>query len=81
MKAQYLVDMMNDISAFFDSESGHAEAPNSVASHVSRFWEPRMRREIIAYLQKSGGTGLSDVSLKAVALLAEQAAGKSPAAH
>jgi len=81
MKAQYLVDMVNDIGAFFDAESGHAEAPKSVASHVSRFWDPRMRREIIAHYQKSGGAGLSDVALKAVALLAQQAAEKSSEAH
>jgi formate dehydrogenase subunit delta len=81
MKAEYLVEMMNDIGAFFEAESGHSDAPKSVASHVSRFWDPRMRREIIAHYQKGGGAGLSDVSLKAVALLAQQAAEKSSGVH
>ncbi|OFV93601.1 MAG: hypothetical protein A3H95_08760 [Acidobacteria bacterium RIFCSPLOWO2_02_FULL_64_15] len=74
MKADYLVEMVNDIGAFFTSEAGLKEAPKGVADHIARFWDPRMRREIIAHYQASGGTGLSDVSLKAIALLAQQAA-------
>jgi formate dehydrogenase subunit delta len=74
MKTDYLVEMVNDIGAFFTSEAGLKEAPNSIADHIARFWDPRMRREIIAYYQASGGAGLSDVSLKAIALLAQNAA-------
>jgi formate dehydrogenase subunit delta len=78
MKADYLVNMANDIGAFFVGEAGVAEAPKNIASHITRFWDPRMRREIIAHYQSSGGAGLSDVSLKAIALLAQQSA-QSPA--
>ncbi len=77
MNPEYLVEMVNDISAFFVTETDHEEAPKSVASHISRFWDPRMRREIIAYYQSSKGAGLSDTSLRAVALLAQEAAAKS----
>jgi formate dehydrogenase subunit delta len=77
MKAQYLVDMANDIGAFFVSEAGESEAPKSIANHITRFWDPRMRREMIAYYQAKGGAGLSDVALKAVAQLTLEAAQKS----
>jgi formate dehydrogenase subunit delta len=73
MNIEYLVNMANDIGAFFIGESGAADAPKNIASHLTRFWDPRMRREIIAHYQSKGGAGLSDVSLKAVALLAQQA--------
>lgn len=79
MNPEYLVEMVNDISAFFVTETDHEEAPKSVASHISRFWDPRMRREIVAHYQSAKGVGLSDTSLRAVALLAQQAAAKSTA--
>ena len=68
MDVERLVAMANDIAAFFDAEAGPAAA-DSVRNHISRFWEQRMRREIIAHLQK-GGTGLSATARAAVEKLA-----------
>ena len=64
-----LVAMANDIAAFFDSESDKAVAADGVRGHLARFWDPRMRREIIAHLQ-GGGAGLAATAKAAVALLA-----------
>jgi len=64
-----LVAMANDIAAFFDSESDKAIAADGVRSHLVRFWDPRMRREIMAHLE-SGGAGLTVTAKSAVALLA-----------
>jgi formate dehydrogenase subunit delta len=63
-----LVAMANDIANFFDSEPDKKVAAESVRFHISRFWEPRMRREILAHLAK-GGAGLSPTARDAVALL------------
>lgn len=60
--------MANDIGAFFDAEPDKSEAARSVATHLQRFWDPRMRRELIAH-HRTGGQGLKDVVLAAVALL------------
>ncbi len=79
MKTDYLVEMVNDIAAFFAGEAGLTDAPKCVADHIARFWDPRMRREIITYYQKSAGAGLSDVSLKAIAQLVQPAAASSGA--
>jgi formate dehydrogenase subunit delta len=65
MNIHQLVTMANDISTFFDSEVGAAEAPKSVASHISRFWDPRMREQIIAHVV-AGGEGLKASALDAV---------------
>ncbi|HZF16088.1 MAG TPA: formate dehydrogenase subunit delta [Steroidobacteraceae bacterium] len=81
MNTEYLVSMANDIGAFFASEAGAAEAPKSVASHITRFWDPRMRREIIAHFTAHGGEGLSEIAHKAIALLAERAAEAPTASH
>ena len=45
-----LVAMANDIAAFFDSEPDKAMAAEGVRFHMTRFWDPRMRREIIAHV-------------------------------
>jgi formate dehydrogenase subunit delta len=65
---QRLVAMANDIAAFFDSEPDKAVAAEGVRFHLSRFWDPRMRREIIAHAQ-TGGAGLSATAKSAVRLL------------
>lgn len=65
MNIPHLVSMANDISAFFDSEVGLKEAPASVALHISRYWDPRMRAQIIAHAG-SGGEGLCSSALAAV---------------
>ena len=68
MDIERLVAMANDIAAFFDAEAGPAAADN-VRNHISRYWEVRMRREIIAHLQK-GGAGLVPTARSAIEKLA-----------
>ncbi len=65
MNIHQLVTMANDISTFFDSEVGATDAPKSVASHISRFWDPRMREQIIAHVA-AGGEGLKPSAFDAV---------------
>lgn len=68
MNIEHLVSMANDISAFFDGEVGQDEAPVSVALHISRYWDPRMRATIIGHAA-SGGAGLCPSALAAVRTL------------
>ena len=65
MNIDHLVRMANDIGNFFKSEPDHALAVEGVAGHIKRFWDPRMRKEIIAHLE-GGGDGLSDLAREAV---------------
>lgn len=68
MQVERLVMMANQIGAYFKSQPGGApEKP--IADHLRRFWDPRMRREIIAHVEQ-GGAGLDPIVLKAVRLLA-----------
>jgi formate dehydrogenase subunit delta len=64
-----LVAMANDIAAFFDAEADKAVAAEGVRFHMSRFWEPRMRRAIIDHVQK-GGAGLTATARAGVERLA-----------
>ena len=71
MNVDHMVKMANEIGAFFASDSPPGQAPKDVANHLKRFWDPRMRREIVAHY-RLGGAGLSDLALSAVGLLATE---------
>lgn len=68
MNIEHLVSMANDIGNFFISEVGAKDAPASIATHISRYWDPRMRSQIIAHAA-AGGAGLSEPALAAVRTL------------
>ena len=70
MNLDRLVAMVNDISAFFAGESG-PDAPAAVADHLRRFWEPRMRAEIVAAYRDNPGAlkNLSEIGRNAIGQL------------
>ncbi|BAN23841.1 formate dehydrogenase subunit delta [Caballeronia insecticola] len=51
MDVDNLIDMANRIGEFFDSLPDRPEAVDSIAEHIRRFWEPRMRLAILAALE------------------------------
>jgi formate dehydrogenase subunit delta len=59
-----LVRQANRIGDFFAAWPDRAEALDGIASHLHKFWEPRMRRQIYAHLDQSGGEGLSELLLQ-----------------
>jgi formate dehydrogenase subunit delta len=68
MNIEHLVSMANDISHFFDGEYGTQDSPSNIALHISRYWDPRMRTQIIAHAAQ-GGAGLTPTALAAVKTL------------
>jgi formate dehydrogenase subunit delta len=70
MHIERLVSMANDIGAFFDVDQDKEEAARNVASHLKRFWDPRMRRQILVHYHE-GGAGLAPVVRTAIGLLAD----------
>ena len=71
MRIERLVAMANDIGMFFQAEPDKAEAAKSIANHLKRFWDPRMRRQIVGHYRE-GGLGLNDTTRAAVGLLADE---------
>jgi formate dehydrogenase subunit delta len=68
MDAHNLVTMANQIGAFFETMPNRDQASQEVAGHLRRFWEPRMRRSLLQYIDEQGGTGLTEVVLEAYRL-------------
>jgi formate dehydrogenase subunit delta len=53
MNRDHLIVMANQIGDFFASMPDHDEALAGIADHIRRFWEPRMRRAILAALDET----------------------------
>jgi formate dehydrogenase subunit delta len=70
MTIDTLLRMANDIGDFFGADADRAEAARGVATHMKKFWDPRMREQIIAHYKK-GGVGLSDHVREGIGLLAD----------
>lgn len=64
MTPEHMVHMANQIALFFAAYP-RDEAIASVAEHISKFWDPRMRKQILAYVAE-GGTGLHELAQEAV---------------
>ena len=59
MEIQNLVKMANQIGAFFESMPDREQAKADIATHIKKFWEPRMRKTI---LQKMDGGEAGDLN-------------------
>ena len=78
MDFHHLVAMANQIADFFrTSIPDRDEAVAATAQHLRSFWDPRMRREIVAHLTSRGGEGLSELARDAVRMLENQASAKA----
>jgi formate dehydrogenase subunit delta len=66
MDGKKLVKMANEIAAFFAVEPTRAAAVDGVVGHIKRFWEPRMRRELLATFDAGGAHGMSDLVVEAL---------------
>jgi formate dehydrogenase subunit delta len=78
MNIDLLIKMANEIGEFFAGTTDAQAAARDVANHLKRYWEPRMRAQIVKYYEERQGAGLSEVAKSAVALL--YAASKAPPA-
>jgi len=75
--AERLVAMANDIGNYFRAQ-GRDEAIAGIANHIKRYWTPRMRQKLNAYLAQGNG-GLDELPRAAVDTLKEQVPSQLPA--
>jgi formate dehydrogenase subunit delta len=73
---EHLVTMVNDIANYFRAQ-GREAAIAGVATHIQRYWTPRMRAKLNAYLAQGHG-GLDELSRGAVERLNQAEAVKQP---
>lgn len=75
MPIDALIRMANQIGAFFEAMPDRAESLEGVSQHLARYWEPRMRRELLEHLQMHGSAGLNDLVAEALGCRAGERAG------
>jgi formate dehydrogenase subunit delta len=80
MNIDLLIKMANEIGEFFSGATAE-RAAQDVANHLKRYWDPRMRAQMLKYYEERQGAGLSEVAKSAVAQLyaASQAPATAPA--
>jgi formate dehydrogenase subunit delta len=66
MDIDHLVRMANSIGEFFAAMPDAQEAREGIASHIHKFWEPRMRRAIYEHIDVMKGEGLEHIVLQAL---------------
>jgi formate dehydrogenase subunit delta len=69
MENRDMIRMANQIAAFFEAYP-RTEALDGIARHIKSFWDPRMRKQLSAYID-GGGEGLSPLVIAALALKAK----------
>ena len=66
MEEDKLIHMANQIGQFFAAMPDHDEAVDGVATHIRKFWEPRMRRKIFEASDAKRAQGLSPIAADAL---------------
>ncbi len=66
MDIHNLVKMANQIGAFFESMPDREQAKADIATHLKKFWEPRMRRTILQKMDGGEAEGLSPMVREAI---------------
>lgn len=56
-----LIKMANQIGSFFEPEVAIEVAADDTAGHIKRFWDPRMRNQLIEYIDEHGDDELLPV--------------------
>ena len=72
MSPDRLVYMANQIGKFFEVQRADEVIPG-IANHIQKFWDPRMRKEIFAYMD-AGGEGIDPPVREALEKLKAEAA-------
>ncbi len=66
MDIHNLVKMANQIGAFFESMPDREQAKADIATHIKKFWDPRMRKTILQKMDGGEAEELSPVVREAI---------------
>jgi formate dehydrogenase subunit delta len=66
MDVDNLIRMANQIGEFFESMPDRTQAMEDIATHIKRFWEPRMRRAILESIDQKNANDLSEIVRDAI---------------
>lgn len=67
MNLDNLITMANQIGTFFAAFPDRDEAQTGIATHIQRYWAPRMRVRLYQHVDATGGAGIDAIVLAALA--------------
>ncbi len=71
MNPHNLIKMANQIGDFFSAMPDAEQAKHDIADHMQRFWEPRMRQNLMSHLDQHGDAQLKPMVRAALVLMKE----------
>jgi len=77
MNVEHLIQMANQIGAYFAADPDRAAARAGIADHLTRFWEKRMRQSLYASLDQGAVNDLAPLVGEALAEYRERILGKA----
>ena len=66
MDVDKLIRMANRIGEFFQAMPDRGEALEGIAQHLRKFWEPRMRRQLLAHVDSAQPSALLPIVREAL---------------
>lgn len=66
MDMHNLIHMANQIGSFFEAMPDREEALLGISGHLHNFWEPRMRSQLLAYVDTENGKDLKPIVVSAI---------------
>lgn len=66
MDIRNLVHMANQIGEFFEAMPDREEALLGITGHLHNFWEPRMRSQLLGYMDTENGKDLKPIVVSAI---------------
>jgi len=66
MDMKNLIHMANQIGSFFEAMPDREEALLGISSHLHNFWEPRMRSQLLGYVDAENGKDLKPIVVSAI---------------
>ena len=66
MDIDNLIKMANQIGSFYDSLPDPEEASREISVHIKKFWAPRMRIQLLDFVEQEDGAGLSPIVLASI---------------
>ena len=66
MDMKNLIHMANQIGGFFEAMPDREEALLGISGHLQHFWEPRMRKQLLEYVDAADGKELKPIVVSAI---------------
>lgn len=66
MDLHNLIHMVNQIGSFYEAMPDREEALLGISGHLHNFWEPRMRKQLLEYVDTRDGKELKPIVLSAI---------------